>query len=372
MARPDVLIVGGGIIGAACARALAQRGLGVLVLESGPEAGAATPAAAGMLAPFAEAKPEDPLLALTVRGRDLYRDLAPALREETDIDIGLWTDGIVELAFTEEDVARAKGEMAWRRQSGFLVEWLSPEELRERLPPIGPEAVGATVAPEDGALDPQALHRALLKSARLHGAKLRRDDRVEEILIGDGAVLGVRTARRRGTGVRAGAVLVAAGCWSGRLPGLPRPVSVEPIRGQMLAMAWPEGAAPAIVYARGGYVLERHGEAIGGSTMEHAGFDARVTEAGLAHIRGTIARIFPTLADRRVTRSWAGLRPATPDGRPILGRDPEIANLWYATGHGRNGILLAGITGELLAGLFCDEEGEHDLSAMAPGRFWTT
>jgi len=127
---------------------------------------------------------------------------------------------------------------------------------------------------------------------------------------------------------------------------------------------------PAIIYGAGGYVVKRGPEAIAGSTMENAGFDASVTPDGLDRLRQVAARIYPSLADGEIRRSWAGLRPQTPDGRPIIGPDPHASRLWYATGHGRNGILLAGYTGELVARLHSGETIEHDLSCVMPGRFW--
>ncbi len=137
----------------------------------------------------------------------------------------------------------------------------------------------------------------------------------------------------------------------------------------MAGLVWPANEPPAIIYGAGGYVMERAGEAIAGSTMERAGFDPSVTKAGQEHVVGAMRRILPALADAPVTRTWAGLRPLTPDGHPIIGQDPEVANLWYATGHGRNGILLAALTGDLLAQLITGESVEHDLSAVAPDRF---
>jgi glycine oxidase len=321
-----------------------------------------------MLAPFAEALPEDPVLSLSVRARDLYRDLAPQLQEETGIDIGLWTEGILEVAFTDEDAAAAKSKIAWQRQSGFTADWLTPEDLRQRASSIAPEALGAALAPEDGALEPIDLLDALLDSAESRGAKLVKGERVEDILIEDGAVVGVRTTADHRP---CGGLVLAAGSWSGRIKGLPRPVSVEPIRGQIVALEWPPGDPRVIVYGGGGYVLRRGAEAVAGSTMEHVGFDASVTNEGLNRILGIARRLYPRLQESAIRRTWAGLRPGTPDGRPMLGRDPEVSNLWYATGHGRNGILLAGITGEILGQLFLGEEVEHDLEPLNPGRFWT-
>jgi glycine oxidase len=165
-------------------------------------------------------------------------------------------------------------------------------------------------------------------------------------------------------------VVLATGAWSGRVGGLPRPLSVEPIRGQMAALDWPAAFPPAIVFHRLSYLVARDGEALVGSTMEYAGFDAEVTTDGLARLLDNAAVLFPTLRRDQVRRSWAGLRPGTPDGLPIIGRAPTIENLWYATGHGRSGILLAALTGEIVRQLLDGEPTETDLSAVAPERFW--
>jgi glycine oxidase len=368
MPLPDVLIVGGGIIGAACARALAAHDRSVLVVDAGSKPGAATGASAGMLAPLADTSTNDPLLSLRIRGRDLYRDLVPALQKETGLDIGLWTEGIVQVAFGAEDVDQLKGDIARQRQQGFPVEWLEAAELRERCPGISPSALGAALFPEDGALEPLVLLEALTRSAAARGAAFRRGERVESVVITADRAAGVRTATET---IGAGAVLIAAGCWSGRIEGLPRPLSVEPVRGQMAALDWPPQEPRAIVFARHGYVLTRGGEAIVGSTMEHVGFDASVTESAIAQLLGNARLVYPALEQAPELRRWAGLRPGTPDGRPIIGRDSQIENLWYATGHGRNGILLAAVTGELIAAVHAGEAVESDLTAVSPARFWS-
>lgn len=362
------MIIGGGVLGAACARALAARGTQVTLIDR-RQPGAATDAAAGMLAPLAEAGPDDPLLAFSVRARDLYTELVPELEQETGIAIGLWSQGIYQVAFAETDVERLHAAVAWQRQRGFSAEWLPADELRERLPGIGPDALGAALAPEDGALDPTALTQALTASASAKGARIIDGTAIERVVIEEGRVTEIAADNVAFAG---GSVVVAAGCWSRQLDGLPRPVSVEPIRGQMVALEWPRDEPRAIVFGGGGYVLERAGEAVAGSTMEHVGFDPSVTEEGINHVLGAVTRIYPALTRATETRQWAGLRPSTPDGRPILGRDPEISNLWYATGHGRNGILLAALSGEILARMYHDEEVEYDLEPMDPSRFWTT
>ncbi|MEE8572239.1 MAG: FAD-dependent oxidoreductase, partial [Gemmatimonadota bacterium] len=220
MAQADVIVIGGGVIGASCARALASRGTSVMVLDDGPKPGAATPAAAGMLAPFAEAEPEDSFLGFCVRARDLYTELALELEEETGAGIGLWHEGILQVAMTESDVADLKDTVAWRRQSGFAVDWISVDELREIAPGIGPQALGAAFAPEVGALDPMALRWALLESARQRYGATFVQESVQQILFDGEQVGGVRTAE----GVHeAGAVVIAAGSWSGQVRGVPGP-----------------------------------------------------------------------------------------------------------------------------------------------------
>jgi glycine oxidase len=370
MTTPDVLVVGGGIVGAAVARALAAAGHRVEIVDSGAEPGIATQASAGMLAPLVETHEKDALIGLTVRGRDLYGELAPVLREETGVDVGLWLDGVLRLAFTEAEEAQGRGTVAWHRQQGFNSEWLSAGELRDRCPGLSPEARGALLAPEDGAVDPLATLEALLVSAARHGTRLIRGEPVIGLETDEGRVTGVRT---RGGPRPAGAVVIAAGAWSGRLGGLPRPLSVEPVRGQMLAYPWPADEPPAIVFGREGYVVRRGAEALVGSTMEFAGFDPETTDVGRAQLEATAAGLYPALAATGATRSWTGLRPCTPDGYPIIGPDSDRPNLWYATGHCRNGVLLAAVTGEIITHLVGGnpvEQLEMDLTPVRPSRFW--
>jgi glycine oxidase len=207
----------------------------------------------------------------------------------------------------------------------------------------------------------------LAKSAQDAGAEVIRGEEVKELVIAESRVTGVRTSvGERGAEI----VLVAGGAWSGKIAGLPRPLSVQPVRGQMAAMSWPDECPEMIVYGAGGYVMPQAGGAVAGSTMENAGFEVTVTESGLDHLRSVVKQLLPALGDVLFNRTWAGLRPCTPDGRPIVGPDPYLSGLWYATGHGRIGILLAGYTGELLAQLYFGEEIELDLSPISPTRFW--
>ncbi len=366
MSAIDVAIVGGGVIGAACARSATRRGLRVVAWDPGPLPGAASPASAGMLvAQVGNREDDDTLLALGVRGRDLYDGLAAELRDATGIDIGLWRPGALAVAFDEARADGLQATVARQRQAGLRCDWLTAEDVRQNWPGIAPGCLGALHAPEDGALDPDALRRAFITDAANHGAELR-----------PGRVVGIRHDGARVTAVVTEVgdvatrhVVLAAGAWTPQLTGLPRDLAVDPVRGQLASLPWPAGAPQAIVLDGHTYALARGDAAIVGSTMEHVGFDATVTEDGLRRLRTATDRLLPWLADRPFTRSWAGLRPMTPDGRPYVGPDPQVAGLWYATGHGRSGILLAGLTGEVIADLLAGGETEVDLSPMAPREF---
>jgi glycine oxidase len=359
---PDAVVIGAGVAGGACARALARRGVAVTVCDPGPLAGAASPTSAGMLA--AQIEPDDALLALGVRGRDLYDPLAAELRDATGLDIGLWRAGILSVAFDEARAGDLQGEVARQRQAGLRCDWLEGDDVRREWPGVAPECLGALFSPEDGALDPDALRRALLADAGRHGATVR-GERVTAIQHYGGRVTGVTTAAGS---IAAQHVVLAAGAWSAGLAGLPRPIAVEPVRGQLAELPWPSEAPHAIAFDGHRYAVARGGAAIVGSTMERAGFDAAVTEDGLAQLRATTARLLPWLADRPFARSWAGLRPMTPDGRALVGPAPEVTGLWYATGHGRSGILLAAITGEIIADLVERGETDIDWSPLHPDR----
>jgi glycine oxidase len=362
----DVVIIGGGAVGAACAREMAQAGRSVLVLEPADRAGEAWRTSAGLLSPQIGAQEDDPLFELGIAGREYYRDLAAPIRDETGIDISFYDGGILRIARGEVDEIRLKETVAWQRQHGHRVDWLDPGEVRSDWPWVG-EIDGALWAPADGSVNPIRLVEALRASATRSGARFVADS--ARGLVIDGNEL----TAVRGTAATypAGAAVLAAGAWSGRLEGLPRPVSVEPVRGQIVVKRWPDRFPPAIVYGSDGYVLERDGEAICGATVEYAGFAAEVTAAGVAAVERAATSLVPELGELPIARSWAGLRPGTPDGLPIVGAEPSVPNLWYATGHGRNGILLAGITAVILGHRMADEATFEGVEALRPERFWS-
>jgi glycine oxidase len=363
----DVIVIGGGAIGAACARELAATGRRVLIIEQGGDLGQAWRAAAGMLAPQIEADASDPLLRLGLAAREHYDALATDLHETTAIDVGLWREGIARVATESAEATALEAKVLWQQRQGHACEWLDAGQLRRRWPWLGP-ALGALWAPRDGALDPERLVRALLADAKRLGASVV-DDRVTAIAEDGNRVVGVRSEAGE---YRAPEVVLAAGAWSGLIQNLPRRLPVRPVRGQMAALPWPQGVERAIVYRNDCYILARGGEAIVGSTMEDVGFRPEVTSAGLARIMAATLSLCPALIRAKVRRSWAGLRPMTPDGLPVIGAEPRLPGLWYATGHGRNGILLAGLTGALIRHLLDGEQPAQDLTPFTPTRFATS
>lgn len=362
----DVVVVGGGAIGAACARELARAGRSVAFMDPDTDDGQAWRAAAGMLAPEIETREtDDPTVALGVAGRERLAVLSERLKESIGIDIGMWQEGIAHVAFDEGDESRLREQVAYQRQQSLHVDWLDAEEAKARWPWLGPVR-GAFWAPAGGGVDPQRLVEALRADAVRLGAIHIPDRAVAIERHGDRVAAVLGKERHPATDV-----VLAAGAWSALIEGLPRPLAVAPVRGEMAALPAPEGVGRSIVYGKGAYIMGRGDEVTVGSTMDYAGFHNEVTAAGLAKIFAGASQICPALARAPVTRTWSGLRPVSADGLPLLGPDPSLGGLWYATGHGRNGILLSGITGVLIRQLIAGEPTViEDLSAFDPGRFW--
>jgi len=362
---PDVIIIGAGIVGVAAARALARAGRKVLVLDRGEPCGEATGAAAGMLAPQIEAHGAGPLLGLGIAARDRFAALAAELAEAGH-DIGHWAGGIVHVAFDDARGEELQARVTAQERLGLHAEWLGESDLRHRHPVISPAARGALLAPRDGSVNPVALGAALLADARAHGVTFAQGE-VCEVTIAHGRVTGVRSEI---DSARAAAVVVAAGAWSGALVGMPRGAPVEPVRGQMAAVPWPPWEPPAVLVGDEGYLVARAGEAWIGSTMEKVGFVNETTPEGLARIRRGAAQLVPALSDVAFTRTWSGLRPMSADGLPIISTDPNVAGLVFATGHGRNGILLGPLTGEIVCDLVTSGETRWDIAPYSITRFW--
>jgi glycine oxidase ThiO len=354
MRSADVVIIGGGLVGLAVAGAAGARGAAVvLVSESRP--GEASPAGAGMLAPGAEGDelPGAAVVRFALAARDLYPSYLASLREQTGIDVPLYRNGILELMAAHPDGAIPE-------QS----EWLDARALHALEPAIG-DFAGALLHHHDGSVDNVILLEALRRRAH--------DLATVAMIAGSARAVDVTGSRPRvtlasGETLEGGALVIAGGAWSGAIAGLPRAVPVHPVRGQMLSVS--STALGHATYGAGGYLVPRtDGRTLVGATMERVGFDSATTAAGAAALAAIAARIAPAIVSAPRIAHWAGLRPLTPDHLPILGADPDVPSLFYACGHGRNGILLAPITGTVVGALVCGEASPYDLSPFGIARF---
>lgn len=368
MARAaDVLVVGGGVVGCAVAWELAKAGLGVTVVERGTPGCEASGAGAGMLAPQAESSAPSPSLRLGLASKALYAELAAELRERTGVDVEYETRGNLHCFFDEGDLAVGRAACAWQREAGLKAELLSPREALALEPDLSPELRGALFLPEDHWVNNPRLVTALATAAALDGARFVTAE-VQGLLGTPDCVTGVRT---RDEAIPAGAVVLAAGAWSGRLAataGVRLPV--EPVRGQIVCLEGVPRRHRHLLHVKEHYLVPRvSGEILIGASVEWAGFAKQVT-AG--YVRGALAaatRLVPALASLPVKTAWAGFRPWLPDERPAIGPCPGLEGLVAATGHFRTGILLAPITARLVREVLLDQPLSLDLAPFRPERF---
>lgn len=366
----DVVIVGGGVIGLTIARALVQRGVrDVMLIERASLGSEASYAAGGILAPQAEADAAGDFFDLACQSRNLYPTLANALLEETGIDIELDTTGTLYLAFTEKDEAELALRHEWQQRAGLPVMQLGAAEARRLEPNIAETVRAALQFPDDIQVDNRRLLTALMAANEKLGVRLVTGTNVESIRMEGGRIAGVETSRGQVSSPR---VVIAAGAWTSLLsdhsPALPR-VQIEPVRGQMVCLQTNPRLTRHILYSPRGYLVPRlDGRVLTGSTTEQAGFAKQVTAGGISEILRQALEIAPSLASQPINSTWAGLRPRAEDDLPVLG-PCAIEGLIYATGHYRNGILLAPITGQLLAEAIMGNVSSPLLNRFTPHRF---
>jgi len=364
----EVAVIGGGVIGLSIARALTRRGVrDVSVIERNECGREASWAAGGILAPQIEADASDDFFRLACASRDLYPQFAADLQTESGIDVELDTTGTMYVAFSEDEEAELRHRIEWQRTQGLRVEWLTGDEARALEPCLSTNVRSALKFPDDYQVDNRRLVEALVIANQRRGVRLITSCGVRKIQIADGAVTGIQTELGF---LSAKKIVVAAGAWSSSIEAeealLPR-LDIEPVRGQMLCFNAP-GFARHVIYSSRGYIIPRRdGRLLAGSTSEHVGFDKRVSEAGVDKIKSMAIEIAPALQNISIIDSWAGFRPRTKDDLPALGSVEDVKGLFYATGHYRNGILLAPITGEVIAGAILGQSPEW--TAFSPQRF---
>lgn len=364
----NVIVIGAGVIGAAVAESLAQRGASVTVLDMRSPGRGASQASAGILAPYIEADSATPLLELGTRSLALYDAWIARLRETSGRPIEYARTGTLEVALDEAGETRLRRDLAWLASAGVNAEWLDAATVRSAERAVSDAARGGVLIPSHGLVGVTALIAALVQSARLAGAVFTSP--VEAALV---------EPRRDGVSVRAGealhaadAAVIAAGSWSRRVrvagvAALP----VRPVRGQLLHLSWTAADLPSrVVWGPGCYTVPwTDGSLLVGATMEDVGFDERSTVDGVQTLTAAVRSLLPGSAAATVDAVRVGLRPATPDGLPAIGPLARAPRVTIATGHFRNGILLAPLTAEIVTASVLDGRVDEMSGVVSPNRF---
>ncbi|MFD7430789.1 glycine oxidase ThiO [Streptomyces sp. NPDC059818] len=371
----DVLVIGGGIIGLVTAWRSAQRGLATAVADPGPGGGAAR-VAAGMLAAVTELHyGEEMLLGLNLASAARYPAFAAELEAASGQDIGYRACGTLAVALDTDDRAHLRELHALQRRSGLESEWLTGRECRRLEPMLAPGVRGGLRVDGDHQVDPRRLAAALLTACERAGVVFHRH-RAERLSVARDRATGAVLAD--GSEPVADQVVLAAGSLSGRLAGVPDDVlpPVRPVKGQVLRLTVPTAYAPflsrtvrAVVRGSHVYLVPReNGELVIGATSEEMGWDTTVTAGGVYELLRDAHELVPGITELPLTETLAGLRPASPDNAPLLGRT-ALPGLHLATGHHRNGVLLTPVTGDAMAQLLAGGELPEVARPFSPGRF---
>jgi glycine oxidase len=367
----DAIVVGAGVIGLACGWRAAASGARVLVLDRDRPPGGATGVAAGMLAPVGELQfGEDRLLEMTVASARIYPDFVAEREAETGNDTGYRRTGALHVALDRDEAAQLHRLHELWLSRDLEAEWLGPRACRELEPALAPSFHGGVHVPGDAGVDPRALSEALVGALRAAGGELLVEAEARELLVSGGRVRGIRVDS--GRELRAEAVVVASGCWSGEAGWLPpeaRP-PVRPVKGQILELraADREPVCERIISSERVYLVPRtDGRLVVGATVEERGFDTAVTAGGVHELLREAYRLLPEVAELELIAASAGLRPGTPDNLPLIGRG-ELEGLLMATGHFRNGVLLAPLTGDAVAALLDGRQPPAEVGPADPAR----
>lgn len=360
VSAPHVIVIGDGVIGLSVTVNLYTRGARVTLIAPGFH-GAASPASAGLLAPSVE-RADGPAQMFADASRDAWPRLAELTQANGASPFELKRDGILRVARTDEEAASIMPTIRGKDS------WLSPAQAKARVPALS-RIAGAAFLAGDGVVNVPSALAALWTAIRSHGAVSSEATSVTAV---DIETNGVSARVGDGRDIHADALVLCAGAWTPTIHGLPRPIPIRPLRGVMTAV---DGdTVPFPVYDAAGhvYVFPRHGRTIIGATSDDVGFDASAPEALAQRLHRSAETLLPVLSKRARLAPWAGLRPMTPDGLPIIGQDPDARQVFYAAGHGRNGFLEAALTGEVIAALILEHPSSHDISPFSPTRFGAT
>jgi glycine oxidase len=359
-----VTVVGGGVIGLAVAYELAARSAQVTLIDPhGADGRGATRASAGMLAPYIEGH-VPALLQLGVCGLAQYDDFVARVEADSGQRVEYRRAGTLQVAFTDDEAEELARHAARLAELGASTSLLDAQESRRLEPMLSVDIARGLLIPQHGYVAVPSLVAALARALEHRGAKISAA-RAQLI---DGASCRVETD---GGSLVGDALIVAAGSWSGGIPVAPAfPPPVRPIKGQLVHLKAPDGLLSHVVWGAGGYLVPwEDGSILAGATVEEAGFDDRVTAAGVSQLLAMGRQLVPALRDSVFHDARAGLRPATPDELPVIGGSSTMRGVFYATGHYRNGVLLAPLTALMVADLVLDGRRRRELELVRPDRF---
>src|SRR5262245_54184763 len=356
----DVIVIGGGVIGLSIARELAGR-KSVLLLDRGSTGQGTSRAAAGMLSPLSEADDQGPFFQLLRASYAMYDRFVEDLQSVSGLDVGYSTDGLLCLASSEEAARTLHCRYEWQRNAGFDVRLLSADDVHQMEPLITAPIRAAAFIPGERSVTPRRLVNALREACFNRGVEIRAGLHVERIAQNQVCV-GHMTLEARN-------IVIASGVWSAELSGLKPPIPVYPRKGQILSLGMPEGAFRRMVRWGSSYFVPRSpGELVVGATNEDAGFDVMNTAAGVGRLLVDAQQISSHVGPYPILETWTGLRPATPDALPVLG-ESAVPGVYYATGHYRNGVLLAPITAAIVEDLIDGRQPRLSIDSYRPSRF---
>jgi glycine oxidase len=366
----DVVIVGGGIIGGSVAFDLAQRDLRVAVLDRQELMREASWAAAGMLSPAPDCPAAIPLVPLGRASLALYPKFVDAVEDASGLRTGFRTGGAIEVIYHGDATRELSTLVALHHGLGLACEPLPLDEARNMELGLGRDARAAVFLPDECSIEPRALTSAVLAAATSAGAALCPGVEVSSLALAGKKCAGVKTSG--GEIFHAAQVVLAAGSWSSQIREAAPYAPTLPVRGQMAALRHCGTPIRRVLRSESGYLVPRGAEGpqtvVVGSTIENAGYEKRVTSGGIEKILAAANELLPELAKAEIIETWCGLRPGSPDQLPILG-PVDVDGLIFATGHYRNGILLAPVTAKLIGEWIADRRTSLDWEAFSPLRF---
>ncbi len=361
----EAIVLGGGIIGCAIARELARRGARVRLFDARAVGAGATQASAGMLAPYIEGHDRGALFDLTLRSLAMYDDFVRSVADDAEMPIDYRRCGSLEVAADEESVQRLRDARATAGNASIT--WLGTDSARRIEPALPASILGALFSPMHGYVAVPALTEAIAWAALRHGAAVETGRHIRAIEpAGDRLVI----VADDGMTWTADTVVVATGSWAGRIDGVDlSETTVRPIRGQLIRLKWHSQPLSHVLWGKDCYVVPwQDGTVLVGATVEDVGFDERTTAAGVRDLLDAVCELLPEAWTASFLEARAGLRPATLDGLPIIGRSVSVPGLVYATGHYRNGVLLAPLTAAVVGDLVIEGMDDPALALVAPGR----